>query len=316
MQTPVINIVVPLFNEEESFDNLVNRLIALIESYDFGIEIILVDDGSQDNTASKLKNISSVDERFHAIFLSRNFGHQLAIAAGLRYVNASNAIMVIDGDLQDPPELFSALYEQFNKGYDVVYAIRRKRKSTILLKFAYYMFYRIMKKFSYINIPLDSSNFALMSRKVVDHINNMPEESRFLSGMRSWVGFNQIGVEFDRPDRSKGTSKYNMLKLINLAFDGIFNFSRYPIRFTMSIGLIALTISLIYFAITLFKKIFIGNVPTGFTALLFTVIMFGGLQLIAIGIIGEYILRIFFQVKNRPLFIIKERIKNKQLCND
>jgi dolichol-phosphate mannosyltransferase len=310
---PEINIIVPLFNEEVIFDTLIERLTKLMHDFEPSIEVILVDDGSNDNTAEKMKQLALNDPRFHAIILSRNFGQQLAFQAGLQAVNANEAILLIDGDLQDPPELINQFYTHLKEGYDVVYAVRRSRKSSVILKFSYWLFYRIMRKFSYIDIPLDSSNFSLMSRRVVDHINSMPEESRYLSGLRTWVGFKQKSVPFDREERKSGTSKYGWGKLVSLALTGIFNFSKYPIRFTMSLGVLAFTTSLIYFGITLYKKIFIGDVPIGFTALLFTIIAFGGLQLIAIGVIGEYVLRIFFQVKNRPLFIVKERIRNGKI---
>lgn len=308
--SPDINIIVPLFNEEESFDLLIERLLKIIDNSSLKIEIILIDDGSTDNTKEKMRDLSLANNKFHSIFLSRNFGHQYALTAGLDSVNAKEAVMILDGDLQDPPEMFDEFYSQYQNGYDVVYAVRKERKGSILLKMAYRSFYKIMKRFSYIQIPLDSGDFSLLSRRVVDRINAMPEESRFLRGMRAWVGFNQIGIPYERIDRKNGKSKYSLRKLISLALNGIFNFSKYPIRFTMFIGIIALVISMMYFLITVFKKLFIGDVPLGFTALLFAIIMFGGLQLIAIGIIGEYVLKIFFQVKNRPHFIVSERIKN------
>jgi glycosyltransferase involved in cell wall biosynthesis len=310
---PIINIIIPLYNEEDCFENLIDRLSTLLHSSKLDIEIILVDDGSNDSTPLKMRELSLNNNKFQSIFLSRNFGHQMALSAGLKYCNAKEAILVIDADLQDPPELLEEFYRQYKAGFDVVYAIRKKRDSSFILKIAYKLFYRVMKRFSYIDIPLDSGDFSLISRRVADHLTEMPEESRFLRGMRSWVGFRQIGIPVERPERTKGDSKYSLGKLISLAFNGIFNFSKYPIRLTMFMGIIALSISLIYFIITLFKKIYIGGVPSGFTALLFTIILFGGIQLIAIGIIGEYVLRIFFQVKNRPLYIVSERIKNQEV---
>jgi len=307
---PDINIIVPLYNEIENFNILTERLISIVNKSSFKIEVILVDDGSTDGSTEKIRELALKNENFHGIFLSRNFGQQVANTAGLMFSNAKDGVLIIDGDLQDPPEMIDQFYSLYKEGYDVVYAVRHSRKGSLFYKLAYYLFYRIMRRFSYITIPLDSGDFSLLSRRVVDHINSMPEESRFLRGMRAWVGFKQIGLSYEREDRAKGSSKYNLLKLISLALNGIFNFSKYPIRFSMFLGLISFCISLVYFILTLIKKIFIGDVPTGFTAILFAVIMFGGLQLIAIGIIGEYILRIFFQVKNRPLFIVKERIQN------
>jgi dolichol-phosphate mannosyltransferase len=276
----------------------------------------MVDDGSVDSTAEKMKRQALADPRFHMIFLSRNFGQQYALTAGLKYVSAKRAVMNLDGDLQDAPELFEEFWKQFTRGYDVVYAIRQSRHTSWSLKLGYYLFYRIMQRFSYIHIPIDSGDFSLMSRRVVNHMNSMPEESRFSRGLRAWVGFRQVGIPVDRPAREKGTTKYSLWKLISLALNGIFNFSKYPIRLTMMLGIGALSVSIIYFIITLLRKVLVNDVPSGFTALLFMIIFFGGVQLIAIGIIGEYIIRIFFQVKNRPLFIVKERIRNGEMIRE
>jgi len=308
---PQINIVVPLYNEEEVFDLLIGRLTALMESSDLSIETILVDDGSKDNTTAYMRAIAEKDPRFHSVLLSRNFGHQLALSAGLTKVNASEAVLIVDGDLQDPPELLSDFYEQYKAGYDVVYAVRKKRKEHFLKRIAYSSFYRFLKKISYIDMPLDSGDFSLVSRRVIDQMNAMPEESRFLRGMRSWIGYKQIGVEYDREERQSGESKYPFKKLLKLAFNGIFNFSEYPIKALTRLGVLTMSVSGIYLAYVLVKRFFLGSVPDGFTAILFVVILFGGVQLLALGIIGEYILRIFFQVKGRPLYIIKEIVSSK-----
>lgn len=223
--------------------------------------------------------------------------------------------MILDGDLQDPPELFFEFYSYYLKGYDVVYGIRKNRKENLFKKSAYFIFYRLLKKISYVDIPLDSGDFSLISRRVADVLNKMPEESRYIRGMRSWIGFKQIGVEYERDERIAGNSKYSLSMLMKLAFNGIFNFSEIPIKFITKLGVFSVVISLIYFVITLVKKFFYIDVPVGFTGLLFIIILFGGVQLISLGIIGEYIVRIFFQVKNRPLFIIKKRIKEKH-CSD
>jgi len=269
----------------------------------------LIDDGSKDRTSEMMKELSLKSDRYTSIFLSRNFGHQFALSAGLSCVNASEAVLVIDGDLQDPPELLQKFYDEIEKGFDVVYAIRQNRKESILKKALYKTFYILLKKIAYIDLPLDSGDFCMMSRKVVDQLNAMPEQSRFLRGMRSWIGFKQIGVPYERDIRHDGESKYSMRALFKLAFDGIFNFSEFPIKFVTRIGLITFLISLTYLCITLIKKYFFGTVPEGFTAVITLVILFGSAQLVAIGLIGEYVLRIFFQVKKRPLFIIKDIIK-------
>ena len=316
MNQPQINIVAPLHNEEQVFDKLISRLQQLIDSSPLSIEVILVDDGSSDNTSSKMRELSFNNKKFHSIFLSRNFGHQVAISAGLKYANCSEGVMIIDGDLQDPPELLDEFYTYLKKGYDVIYAVRKQRKETYLRKLSYKLFYSLLKKISYIEIPLDSGDFSLVSTRVVKHLNAMPEESRYLRGMRSWVGFSQVGVDYERDRRELGESKYTFFKLVKLAYNGIFNFSEFPIKFITNLGLLTIITSVIYFIYVLINKIFYGGVPQGFTALLFIIILFGGIQLMAIGLIGEYVLRIFFQVKQRPLFVIKERIINGTSFNN
>lgn len=305
-----VNIVIPLFNEEAVFQNLIKRIQSVIDCTTIPCSVILVDDGSTDNTALLMSDLSNVDTRFISIFLSRNFGHQIALSAGLSMVNATKAVFILDGDLQDPPELMADFLNYINQGYDVVYAIREKRKEHFFKRSAYALFYRFLKRISYIDFPLDSGDFSMISRRVVDAINSMPEESRFLRGMRSWVGFNQIGIPYERSERNGGETKYSFKKLLSLALNGIFNFSEYPIKFVSNLGIVTITISLIYFFITLIKRFYFGTVPEGFTGIILLIIFFGGVNLVAIGIIGEYILRIFFQVKQRPLFIIKE-ILNK-----
>ncbi|MEM9920445.1 MAG: glycosyltransferase family 2 protein [Bacteroidota bacterium] len=310
MKIPQVNIIIPLFNEEHVFEQLVKRLRQLMDESPLSIEVLLVDDGSADATPQLMRQLALADNRFQSIFLSRNFGHQLALSSGLSFVNASEAVMVIDGDLQDPPELLHTFYEYLQKGYDVVYAVRKKRKEGLLKRTAYKSFYRLLKRVSYIDIPLDSGDFSLYSRRVVDCLNQMPEESRFIRGMRSWVGFKQIGVEYERSERQAGESKYSISKLLSLAFNGLFNFSEYPIKFITRLGLFMMSVSMIYLVSVLFKKLIYNSTPEGFTGLLIAIIAFGGMQLLAIGLIGEYVLRIFFQVKQRPLFIVRERIAN------
>lgn len=315
MLNPQINIVIPLFNEEEVFGDLMERLTSVINSSKLSASIIMVDDGSKDNTAFLMEQQSLRDERFISVILSRNFGHQYALTAGFTHVDATEAVLIIDGDLQDPPELMDEFFEQIKLGYDVVYAVREKRKENFFKKIAYRSFYRFLKRISYIDFPLDSGDFSLISRRVVDHLNSMPEESRFLRGMRSWIGFKQIGLPYERQKREAGESKYTFRKLLKLALNGIFNFSEYPIKFVSNMGVMTVLLSLIYFIITVIKRFYFGSVPEGFTSLVLLIIFFGGVQLIAIGIIGEYVLRIFFQVKNRPLFIVKDVIKNKKREN-
>lgn len=283
-----------------------------MDSSDLRIEIVLIDDGSRDNTAELMQALALSDERYHCVFLARNHGHQLALTAGLAHARGTEGVMVIDGDLQDPPELLKGFYPYLKQGNDVVYAVRKKRKEGVLKRSAYFLFYRILKSISYIDIPLDSGDFALISRRVVDIMNKMPEESRYLRGMRTWVGFKQIGVEYERSERQAGESKYSFSMLFKLAYNGIFNFSEFPIKFVSRLGGLTVIVALIYFISVVIKKFFYQEVIEGFTSLLFMIILFSGVQLIALGVIGEYVLRVFFQSKNRPLFIVKETIKDKE----
>jgi polyisoprenyl-phosphate glycosyltransferase len=309
---PKISIIVPLYNEEAIFKLLIDRLTILMNNFNESIEVVLIDDGSKDNTAQLMEEIGLSDERYQCVFLARNYGHQIALSAGLASASGKEAIMIIDGDLQDPPEMLIAFYEKFKQGFDVVYGIRKKRKEYLLKKISYFTFYRLLKKISYIDIPLDAGDFSLISRRVVNYINAMPEESRYIRGMRTWVGFKQIGIEYERNERVAGESKYNFKELFKLAYNGIFNFSEIPIRLITKLGMFSIILSSIYFISVLYKRIFHDDVPIGFTALLFSIILFGGVQLVSIGVIGEYLLRIFFQVKNRPLFIVSHKVKNKE----
>ncbi len=312
---PQVSIVIPLYNEEEVTPQLIERLIQLGDKVNFSLEFVMVNDGSTDNTAKLLSDNAKKDERFHCIFLSRNYGHQMAVTAGLKHARATEAIMIIDGDLQDPPELISAFREKLQEGYDVVYAIRKNRKESALRIFIYKLYYRIQNSVSNFNIPIDSGDFSMISRRVADHLNSMPEQSRYMRGLRSWVGFRQFGMEYERDARAAGKSSYSIKKLLELGFNGIFNFSEFPVRFITRLGLTAIVTSLAYLIYTIIKRIVYGNVPEGFTALIVAITLFSGVQLISLGLIGEYVLRIYNQVRNRPLFIVDKRIVEKEEVN-
>jgi dolichol-phosphate mannosyltransferase len=316
LENPQLSIVVPLYNETQSFPHLIKRLDNLIATFSTDIEVVLVDDGSRDQTAQLIQQLALTNEKYTGVFLARNYGHQTALSAGLAEARGTEAIMIIDGDLQDPPELLPKLYERFKEGYDVVYAIRKKRKEGPFKKIAYYIFYRVLNSIAEINIPLDSGDFSLVSRRIVDILNKMPEESRYIRGMRTWIGFKQIGVEYNRDERIAGSSKYSLTMLIKLAYNGIFNFSEFPIKFITRLGFFSLVISMIFILITLIKKFFYGSVPEGYTSLLMAIVLFSGVQLISLGIIGEYIIRIFFQVKGRPLYNIKSKIIRRKLLDE
>ncbi len=314
---PKISFIIPLYNEEETFRELTSRLSILMDSLDFECEVVLIDDGSKDQTSILMNQIGLQDERFHCIFLSRNFGHQTALTAGLKYARGTEAVMVLDGDLQDPPELITEFLKKHEEGYDVVYGIRKKRKENFLKKLCYSTFYRLQKKLVNIDIPIDTGDFSLVSRKVIDVLNKMPEESRYIRGMRAWIGFKQTGVEYERSGRFAGKTKYSITKLFNLAFNGIFNFSEFPIKLITRLGIFTFLIALGYLVYTLVKKYLMEtDIPEGFTGLIILITMLSGVQLISLGLIGEYVVRIFFQSKQRPPFVIKGRIVQKERADE
>ena len=310
---PQLSFVVPLYNEQDNFETLISRLVALMNELTVSSEVVLVNDGSSDNTAQLMNELGLTDTRFQCVFLSKRHGHQLALTAGIKLARGTKALMILDGDLQDPPELVKAFLLKLEDGFDVVYGVRKNRKESFLKKQAYWFYYRIMKNIANIEMPLDSGDFSLISRKVADYINSMPEQNRYVRGMRSWIGFRQTGVAYERAPRHAGETKYSWKKLFELAYSGIFNFSNFPVKFITRIGIFSILLSLFYIAaILIYKFILHGEVPTGFTTLIMAIVLFSGVQLISLGVIGEYVLRIYQQVQNRPMFIIDKVIKDKQ----
>lgn len=311
---PEISLVIPLYNEEEVFEILKARLLQVLLTADLPMEIVLVNDGSTDRTGQLIKNLTMLDDRFVGLSLSRNFGHQMALSAGLQHASATNAIMILDGDLQDPPELWKQFYEKLNEGYDVVYAIRASRKEGFLLKLAYKTYYRVMKHVANLNIPIDAGDFCMISRRVNNLMISFPEESRYMRGIRSWIGFRQIGIPYAREERKAGTSKYTIRKLIQLSYLGFFNFSDFPIKVIKRIGYLGIALGVGYLLYSIYLKFFTHvDVPQGFNGILFAVVMLGSIQFIAIGLIGEYLVRVFFQTKGRPLFLIDWVVKGSHL---
>jgi len=309
----MLTLVIPIFNEEENINHLYDRLKSASKDWNEKYEVLLVDDGSADNSFSLIKDIADRDKNFKVIKLSRNFGHQAAISAGIRLAKG-DAVILMDGDLQDPPELISEFLEKWKKGLDVVIAIKKTRKERLLKKIAYKTFYLTLKKaVNGLEIPPDAGDFCLMDRKVVNVLNNMPEQNRFVRGLRAFAGFKQTGIEYDRPKRAAGNPKYNFNKLVELALDGIFDFSILPLRIASYIGAF---ISFSSFLIGMFFiihrilnfKIF-GYSPTdtpGLASLAVGIFFLGGIMMLMLGIIGEYIGRIYLEVKKRPSYIIED----------
>src|SRR5713101_2988875 len=292
MTSPSISVVVPLHNEQMVLRELLRRVGAALTAMPGGPhEMIFVDDGSFDATLQILEEAAEDDSRVSVIVLSRNFGHQAALTAALDHVSG-DVTVVLDGALQDPPESIPALVAKFQEGYDVVYAQRTHRKQGILLKLCFYLFYRLMSSMADTRLPLDAGDFGLISRRVVDQLRTMPEHHRYIRGMRSWVGFRQIGITVERSKRFAGESKYGLLKYLKLASDAIFSFSTVPIRAAALIGFSAVSLSVLFAIYSVFSKFVLHQNPKGFTALLFVITFLSGVVLFFLGIIGEYVGRI------------------------
>jgi len=304
-QTPRVSVAVPLYNEEAVLPELLDRTRQVLDGLEGGPhEIVLVDDGSADGTFALIERAAADDQRIVGAALSRNFGHQAALGAALDLASG-DVIVVMDGDLQDPPEEIPRFLEEYRKGCDVVYAIRAQRKEGLLLRTCYNLFYRLINALSNIDLPVGAGDFALLSRRVVDLLRTSPERHRYLRGLRTWVGFRQTGVVIEREARASGSSKYTIKKLFRLAFDGIFAFSVVPIRATFLLGAIAIASSIVYAGYSLYAKFFLDRSPPGFTALILTGVFLSGLQLLFLGIVGEYVGRIYEEVKQRPHYIIR-----------
>jgi dolichol-phosphate mannosyltransferase len=316
LNSPIdISFVIPLYNEEANFEQLTSRLNALIETLPYSVEIVLINDGSRDNTPLLMNNLALQNKRYTCVFLSRNHGHQLALTAGLSVARATKAVLILDGDLQDPPELIQAFIDKLHEGYDVIYGVRKKRKESFLKRIAYWSYYRIMNGIAQIHLPLDSGDFGMISRKALDYLNAMPEQNRYIRGMRTWIGFRQIGIEYERSARFAGETKYSWKKLFELAYSGIFNFSSFPVKFITRLGIFSLFLATAYLLYVLIEKFFFNGVPLGFTALIAAIILFSGVQLVSLGIIGEYVLRIYQQSQQRPLFIIDKIISDSEVTD-
>ena len=308
---PVLSIVVPLYNEEGNVAPLVERIVAIAERLDGSpsYEIVLVNDGSTDRTLERIR--AELARRRHIVLvsLSRNFGHQLAASAGMD-IAAGDAVILMDGDLQDPPELIAQFVAKWREGYDVVYAVRRTRKGESPFKlFTARLFYRIIKRLTKVSIPVDTGDFRLMSRRVVEALRRSPERHRFLRGMVSWVGYNQIGIEYDREERYSGSTKYPLPKMLRFAIDGITSFSDVPLRFASYLGFVSSAVAFIYAIIVIGYKLFSLHPPgytPGWASTIVAVLFLGGVQLISLGILGEYIGRIYDEVKGRPLYLISD----------
>lgn len=307
-----ISIIVPCFNEEAVLRELFERLGAVAGTWGLDCEFICVDDGSRDRTWDLLKAQHEKDPRWRCVSFARNFGHQTAVSAGL-YFAGGDVLVAIDADLEDPPEEISRLLAKWREGYDVVYAIRQKRKEGWLKRLCYWAFYRLMARLVAFDVPVDSGDFCLITRRVADTINAMPERNRFVRGLRAWSGFRQTGITYERAARFAGTPKYNFSKLLKLATDGLFSFSTIPLRLATYFGLLASALAFLGAIVTLIQKLFAAELAkhglapiAGFPTIVISILFFGGVQLICLGILGEYIGRIYEEVKGRPLWVLRD----------
>lgn len=313
-----LSIVVPIFNEEPIIAELHQRITAVAKSITPYYEIIFINDGSKDNSLLAIHRLSQVDEHLFYINFSRNFGHQLAVTAGLD-VARGKAVVIIDGDLQDPPELIPEMYNKYKEGYNVVYAKRKQRKGeSIFKKLTAKMFYRILQKITNINIPLDVGDFRLIDKKVVEALKLMPEQNKFLRGQIAWLGFSSTHVLFNRDERKHGKTGYTFSKMMQFAMDGITSFSDKPLQFVTKLGLFISFISFLVILYACYAHFILHETITGWTSLIISSMFIGGVQLISIGIIGAYISRINKNVQNRPLYIVENSKlpqEDKELAN-
>lgn len=308
----MISVVIPVFNEQELIPTLYERLDKAAQSWGDDYEIIIVNDGSSDRSRELLAKISEKNPRWKLLSFARNFGHQKAIAAGIHYTSG-DVVAVMDADLQDPPEELGRFLAKWREGYQVVYAVRTQRKENIFKRFAYAAFYRILNRIASIDIPLDSGDFCVMDRVIVDVMRALPERTRFVRGLRTWAGFKQIGLTYERHERYAGEAKYTLPKLFKLAFDGIISFSNLPLKLASWGGVLLCAASFLIIALVLLWRAtgvtIFGMQPSfalGWTSIVSLILFLSGVQMLMVGIIGEYLARIFDEVKAREPWIIAD----------
>lgn len=300
-----ISIVIPIYNEEKIIPELHQRLSAAAAQVSDNYELIFVNDGSKDNSLAELVKLSYTDPKTYYINFSRNFGHQIAVTAGLDHTTGK-CVVIIDGDLQDPPELIPELYAKHKEGFEVVYARRQQREGeTLFKKYTAKLFYLTLRRITSVDIPIDTGDFRLIDRKIVDYLKMMPEKNKFLRGQIAWLGFNQTAVYFNRDKRKYGKTGYTLSKMLRFAMDGITSFSDKPLSFVTNMGFFISGLSFLVILYAIFSHFVLEQTITGWTSLIISSMFIGGIQLISVGIIGEYISRINKNVLNRPLYVIQ-----------
>ena len=312
---PELSIVVPLFNEQENIRELHRRVSESIASLGRTYELVFVNDGSRDHTAEIANELARRDGRVVVVHLSRNFGHQAAISAGI-YVTRGRAVVLMDGDLQDPPEVLGQFVAAWEQGNDVVYAIREKRKENPFKRLAYFVFYRLLRAISDLEIPLDSGDFCLMDRKVVDVLKHLPERMRFVRGLRTFVGFKQVGVSYERAARNAGKPKYSMRALVGLAVDGLVSFSSYPLHLVTYVGVCASALAFSLMVWVFYDALSRHSAPRGWASTTVVVLFMSAVQLISLGIMGEYVRRIFIEAKGRPAYVVASLLRDEAIETD
>jgi polyisoprenyl-phosphate glycosyltransferase len=305
---PDVSVVIPVFNEQENLPSLHSRLAATLAPTGLRYEMIFVDDGSRDKSLSLLYELAGDDPCVVVVELARNFGHQVAISAGLDHARG-DGVIIMDADLQDPPEVLPQFIDKWREGHDVVYAIREQRKEGWLKRAAYAAFYRLLQRVANIEIPLDAGDFCIMDRRVVDLLIGMPERNRFVRGIRSWIGLDQVGLAYERQARHAGKPKFTFTRLVYLALDGLVSFSYVPLRLITMLGFCVSLLSIVLAVFYMIKKLTVGLDPPGFATLTVALFFLAGMQLMTIGVIGEYVGRIFEEVKRRPLYVVRKLVR-------
>ena len=307
MQNPKISIIVPVYNSADFMHALTEAIEKERIAQGWNLELLLIDDGSRDASYQKIKEYAAIYPYIKGFKLSRNFGHQIAVKTGLTHCTG-DYVAIIDDDLQDPPALLPGFFKYLDQGYEVAYGVRKKRKEAFLKRLSYNAFYRLLKQLSHTEIPLDSGDFCVMTQKVVQNMLKLQEKNPFLRGIRAWIGFKQIGVSYERQARIAGESGYTLKKLFKIAMDGIFSFSSVPIRLITLSGILGLIFAMLYSMYILYGALFTGIEAKGFASLVIVISFFSSLMLICLGIIGEYVVRIYDEVRDRPFVVIDETV--------
>lgn len=311
LSAQLLSVVVPAYNEQEVLPEFHRRLDEVLGGVPMAVEIVYVNDGSEDDTLSLLRDMHQKDERVAIVDLSRNYGKEIALSAGLRQA-CGDAVIVIDADLQDPPELIPKLIDQWKQGYDVVFAQRSRREGeTWLKKTTASAFYRLMRRVGHVKLPRDTGDYRLLSRRAVNALNSLEEQHRFMKGLFTWIGFRQIAVPYDRDPRYAGKTKWNYWKLWNFAIEGVTSFTIAPLKFATYLGLLTAFGAFVFAIYTIIKTLIFGNPVPGYPSIIVIMLFLGGVQLMAIGVLGEYVGRIFTEAKRRPLYFLNEYLPRR-----